>query len=466
MITILCPALLLTAVALYGQTTVSSIFPAAGLARGGELVHIHGTNLLTPVAPCPGAGCPSAVHFGDAPATIVDNTESEIVVLAPVHAAGPVNLVVSIPPSAPVTIESAYNYQDPQPNDQVRLLVPVAINSHGALNTNWTSELLVYNGNGEHLLVSGPAGVPFFNPLGERQRFTGQDIPPFFSETFALFAPAGNTGVFLYVPRRLVDNMVATLRVHETTRDNDNFGTEIPVISETQFRPVIVLPNVPNDTRFRTLLRVYSYSANDSSAMLRLRDESTGDLLDTRTLVLQSGLTPVTDTPDAPAYTQVALDPLFAGFGPGHARIRAEITPLASAPIWAFVAITNNGTEQFTTITPTATPTPVSVPTPSKLATGHWGGQPGCLEVTDTEVVLDDSCETGSFPNPTLDADHHFEVDGTFANTLFGGISGPAHYSGVLQGTSLTLTIRVGNSSGFPITVQLGSPGRCSLGCP
>jgi hypothetical protein len=463
---ILYPALLLMAAALYGQTTVSSIVPAAGLARGGELVHIHGTSLQTSVPPCPHASCVTAVHFGDAQATIVDNTDSEIVVLAPVHVAGPVNLVVFVPPSATVTVENAYNYQDPEANDQLRLLVPVAISSQGALNTNWTSELFVYNGNGEHLLVSGPAGVPFFNPLGERQRFTGQDIPAFFSETFALFAPAGNTGVFLYVPRRLVDNMVATLRVHETTRDNDSFGTEIPVISETQFRPFIVLPNVPNDTRFRTLLRVYSYSANESEAMLRLRDEATGDLLDTRTLVLKAGLAPVTDAPDAPAYTQVALDPLFAGFGPAHPRIRAEVTPFSPAPLWAFVAITNNGTEQFTTITPTATPTPVSVPTPSRLATGHWGGQPGCIEVTDTQVVLDSLCETGSFPNPTLDADHHFEVDGTFANKLFGGISELAHYSGVLQGMSLTLTIRVGGSSGSPITVQLGSPGRCSVGCP
>jgi hypothetical protein len=459
-------ALLFTAASIYGQTTVSSILPAAGLARGGELVHIHGTGLLTSLAPCPGAACPTAVHFGEAPATIVDDTDSEIVVLAPAHAAGPVNLVISVPPSLPVTIESAYNYQDPQSNDQVRLLVPVAINSQGALGTNWTSDLFVYNGNGEQLLVSGPAGTPFFNPLGERQRYTGQDLAPFFSDTFTLFAPAGNTGVFLYVPRRLVDNMVATLRVHETTRDGDSFGTEIPVVSETQFRPFIVLPNVPSDTRFRALLRVYSYSANDSVAMLRLRDEATGELLDTRTVVLKSGLTPVTDTPDAPAYTQVALDPLFAGFGPAHRRIRSEITPVGPAPIWAFVAITNNATEQFTTITPMSTPTPVSVPTPSRLANGHWGGQPGCIDVTDSAVILDDGCVTGSFSNPTLDADHRFEVDGTFVNKLFGGISEPAHYSGVLEGTFLTLTIRLGDGGGFRITLRLGSPGDCALGCP
>ena len=454
--------LILASATLCGQITVSTILPAAGLTRGGEVVHIHGTNLLTTVAACPGAACPTAVTFGDALATIIDNTATEIVVFAPPHLAGPVSIEVNVPPAAQVTIASGYGYQDAPSSDRVRLLAPMAISSAGALNTSWTSELTIYNGNGEDLLLSGPTAQPTDSAL---------KIPAFSSAGVTLHPPAGNPGAFVYVPRRLVDNIVANLRVHETTRDNEGWGTEIPVIAETQFRPSSVLINIPNDTRFRTLLRVYSYAANDTSAMLSLRDEATGELIDTRSIVLQLGLTTTTSGPEAPAYTQVALDSLLGRFISTHARIRAEITPLATnaPPLWAFVAITNNVTQQVTTITPTPTLTPLSVPTPSKLAVGHWGGDSSCIDVTETEVNMTFPCGGGTFSPPTLEADRHFEVDGTTQIIVGPGVPGqgsPAHFSGVLQGTAVTVTVRSGNTTLGPFTMQLASPGNCGHPCP
>jgi len=345
---------------LFGQTTVSSIFPAGGLTRGNEFVHIHGTNLLIVSPACPSPVCFTQVDFlvdgGAVNASIVHISANEIVVSTPrVPHAGPVTIVVFVvsAPNTPtiVTIPNAFIYEDPKPDDEVRLLVPVAISDSGAFNTSWESELSIYNNNDEPLLLAGPTALPINTTLA---------IPALSSAAVTLHPPAGNAGAFLYVPRRLLDNTVAGLRVHETTRDPESWGIEVPVVPETQFRSLIVLTNVPNDARFRTLLRVYGYDANDASATLELRDETTGELLDSRRLVLQSGLSTTISAPEAPAYTQVALDPLLAPFIPTHPRIRVQIGPIFNPAIprqetlmWGFAAITNNATQQVTTITPT-----------------------------------------------------------------------------------------------------------------
>src|ERR1043165_8448080 len=106
-------ALLFIAVSLSADITVTSITPAAGLTRGGEIVHVHGTNLLGPALACPSIICATYVKFGDAFGEIVDNTAGEIIVIAPPHAAGRVDVEVNVPTNAPVTLASAYLYSDP-----------------------------------------------------------------------------------------------------------------------------------------------------------------------------------------------------------------------------------------------------------------------------------------------------------------------------------------------------------------
>src|SRR5205814_438799 len=65
-----CKAVVVTVVlsfavaALSAEVTVTSITPASGLSRGGEIVHIHGTSLLGPPLLCPALACSTYVKFG------------------------------------------------------------------------------------------------------------------------------------------------------------------------------------------------------------------------------------------------------------------------------------------------------------------------------------------------------------------------------------------------------------------
>ena len=466
MIKILVSVLLLAPLVGSADVTISTITPAAGLTRGGEFVHLHGSNLGQPVAcdvimPCPGLPFPTTVRFGDVFGKVVDITASEIVVLAPPHAAGPVDLELSVRGAAAVRIASGYFYQEAQSGDQVRLLIPVATSAPGALNSSWQTEVLVHNANAENLVIAGASA-----PQGDVAHGNSPATIPPFSTLPITFDRAGSNGAFVYIPRRLVDNVVVSVRVHETSRDGDSWGAEIPVVPETQFRRSVVLAGVPTDSRFRTLLRVYGYGVNDPTAVnVSLRDDVTGEFLGTNTLRLVTGVQDGTTAPLVPVYGQLPLEPILAPFAAKHARVRAEITPAAivTSPIWGFVAITNNVTEQVTTISPATVLTAVAIPTASTLPLGHWGGVDACVDVTAAQVTLDLQCSRGTFPYPVIGSDGRFEADGMF-QSFSGPVGNPVavHYSGILQGSSLTLTIRFATSNSRPITVHLGSPGGCA----
>ncbi len=412
------------------EAMVSSITPASGLTRGGELVHIHGANLIGAPLACPAVTCGVFVKFGDAFGTIVENTATEIVVVAPPHAAGRVDVQVNVPVTPTITLTSAYAYQDPSPADQVRFLVPVAIGASGALGTSWQTEIVVHNENAEALPIAGAT------------------IAPFASGAVTLQPPAGSAGTFIFVPRALADNVSANVRVHDTTRDGESWGAEVPVVPETQFRRSVILLAVPADARYRTLLRVYGYAGHDTNATVTFRNDATGELLGTRALTMQSG------------YAQLPIDVTSAS------RLRLQVTADSSL-IWTFVSITNNVTQQVTTITPTFTTNAVAVP--AILTTGHWGGNGVCVEVSNTGIGATDGCAFGAFPTPAVGADGHFEADGTLTSggpAPPPGPPPPAHFSGVVQGTSMTLTVRTGTRTVGPWTVQFGNPAPCGPFCP
>jgi hypothetical protein len=444
-------AVVLAATPLGAAVTVSTITPECGLTRGGEIVHIHGTGLNASALACPEAHCGTYVRFGSVDAAILDDTASDLVVLAPPHSAGAVDVEVHIGGSPSMMLPSAYDYETPADADQVRLLIPIAISGAGALGTSWKSELVAYNGN---------AGTLTFGDTG---------VPPFSSSTLTLAPPAGNSGVFVYVPKSLVDHTTLNLRVHDTTHDAGGWGVEIPVVAETQFRNQVVLTGIPNDGRFRTLLRIYSFSSEPGQAMVTLRDDATGVLLDARTVSLQGGHAPVPgEAPDAPAYAQLSFD----SFDAAHTRLRAEVTAADrnAPPLWAFVSITNNVTQQVTTVSPAVTATAVSIPTEDALPLGNWNaGSAGCAMVTSVDVSIAAGCTLTTFSYPALGADHRFEADGHTISTAgpshIGDQGVEAHISGVLQGDTLTIVIRTSTTTFAPITFQLGTGPRCGFPC-
>src|SRR6266545_1530151 len=236
------------------QPNLSTVTPASGPTTGGGFVHVHGTALFPGPVACGFANCFAYVKFGGAGGTWVDNTANEIVVIAPPHAAGVVDLEVNIPPAPAFTVAGAYRYVEAQSTDLVRLLVPIAVSANGALGTSWRTEFFVHNGNATNVTVSGAATPP--NGIAPV-------ILPSTTTSVALYPPAGNFGAFIYIPRELVAKFVTSLRVHDTTRDADSWGADVPIVSETAFRESVVLTGIPADSRYRTLLRLYAYNGYD-----------------------------------------------------------------------------------------------------------------------------------------------------------------------------------------------------------
>jgi hypothetical protein len=433
--TLAAVALLLFALSSFAEPAVSTITPASGSITGGTYVHIHGSDLQLVPLPC-FPPCALLVTFGGVEATVVSDTADEIIVSTPPHAAGSVDVQVALATKGTVNIANGYRYEDPLPEDNVRFLVPIAVSAPGALGSNWVSELSITNTSSEPITIASTTIAP--------------------QTTAIVTLPNPNVGAFFNVPRRLAGSVTAGLRVHDTSRDSDSWGTDIPVVPETQFRPSIVLGHIPGDSRFRTLLRLYGYTSDFANATVAIRDDSTGALLSTQTIVLNN-------------YAQRSIDPV-----PDHPRLRAEITtqiigaPLQPpVPIWGFVAVTNNSTQQVTTITPSLIPTAG----PVALRTGHWaGGSSGsgsCVDVSTTDVNVSMVCAIAHFPAPKT-TNGRFEADGTImitAGPSTGGPGAPAHFSGVLNGDDLALTITTKDSTPFTIHVTYGSTQPCPQLC-
>src|SRR5947199_956459 len=83
-----------------------------------------------------------------------------------------------------------------------------------------------------------------------------------------------------------------------------------------------------------------------------------------------------------------------------------------------------------------------AAPAETVLAIGQWSGQNACLSVADRGCNLVVGCGHGQFSRPFVRPDGTFDVDGTYRIEV-GPVSTepapPAHFSGVVSGSSLTL---------------------------
>src|SRR3954453_5844167 len=140
---------LLAAPVLFAQTTATAILPGSGVTTGGDFVHIRGTGLRAAQV---------SVKFGDTLARVVSNTFYEIVAIAPPHAAGSVDVTVSITGSAnPVVVTNAYRYLSRSVDEVDRFLLPVAASGPGPNAARFESEILITNAGDEAVPVSGAA---------------------------------------------------------------------------------------------------------------------------------------------------------------------------------------------------------------------------------------------------------------------------------------------------------------------
>ena len=114
-------------------------------------------------------------------------------------------------------------------------------------------------------------------------------------------------------------------------------------------------------------------------------------------------------------------------------------------------------------------------PSPHVLSRGTWGGENAGAIVDDTIVHVHIGCTLGNFPPPAvIDGEGRFSIEGSYTLRTFPvavGPSLPAVFTGVVNGTQLTLSVAVNDTVEKklvplgPVTVVLGREPRMQT-CP
>lgn len=256
----------------------------------------------------------------------------------------------------------------PNPVDYEQLLVPLAPHDvAGANGSRWNYSFTVLNA-GETPLIGYfypiAADVP---PPDIFPAWTGCVFPAcpeslllqpgnVHSQTLGGFDAYGQFGLLLSVRKSSAQSFRYELRVKDESRSSKSAGVAIPVVPFTDFTMQTVhLLNVPVDPRFRHTLRVYA-PRRDVATGVRIRMIDQGSRA-----VLLDGLYHLAQPPRV-------LPDLYPGFAmhpdvlqvsdlsipaPVYGGVRFEISSTsAGTPIWAFLSITNNETQEFTVVTP------------------------------------------------------------------------------------------------------------------
>jgi IPT/TIG domain len=202
-----------------------------------------------------GPTCTPIVTFDGLPATVVESNAGSIIVVTPPHARGDVKISIDV---STAKYQAAFHYLTEE--DYERVLMPIVVGGGGAFGTNWTSESWIANSGVDPVdvkwlacqsLISPPC--PPFIHLSP----TGHQVPLTPDRASAIPTP----GAFIHIPRWALSQVHLNSRVVETSRQADQWGTELSFIRTTDFVRDIVLLNVPNsvpnESRFRTRLRIY-----------------------------------------------------------------------------------------------------------------------------------------------------------------------------------------------------------------
>jgi hypothetical protein len=272
-------------------------------------------------------------------------------ITAPPHANGLVDVVVAVGDALMLTEKALYYYavgEPPDPSIFERVLFPVLFDSRGANGSDWRSEAVISN--------PGPSYVETWNavdsiacidyPCGER------------------FAPGVDHkiangkyphGVLLWVPRADASQLSFALRVRDVSRESEGFGTEIPVVRESEMFPrgsTMSLLDVPLDPAYRVKLRIYAHQRSVANllpgAFVTILNPITRERSFTGVRLLPDCFfAPCTE--DEPPYGEIDLPP---GKDGDRVNLYVFVDGSAAGPAWAVATVTNNATQQVTIVTP------------------------------------------------------------------------------------------------------------------
>ncbi|HET8772419.1 MAG TPA: hypothetical protein VFP80_01460 [Thermoanaerobaculia bacterium] len=218
------------------------------------------------------------------------------------------------------------------------ILFPVLFSADGAFGSKWRTEAT----------VSNPA------PWTVYANYTLHNIgpcvlpcdPPLAPKSIERFHDGYPRGTVMFAPRSEAGQLALSLRIRDVSREEQGYGTEIPVVREHDFihGQNIHLLDVPLDPRYRVKVRVYMIEPVLPPALggeVRLRR---GNAILSVPFTFSNGRDGLVIEPH---YAEVDL-PL----GSIGERVNVEVFMPLDATGWAFATVTNNETQQVTIVAP------------------------------------------------------------------------------------------------------------------
>lgn len=330
-----------------------TLTPKAGPSAGGTDVFVSGSLGSCPfVPPCHDP----QVLFGGVAATSVKEVSGGVIATTPAHSPGTVDVEIRGRAGTTLAVlRSAFTFQgpgSPHPANYTPVLIPLIFQGPGAFGSEWVTTAMGYNDSDvavtplNHVVTNCPPNVspcplPLFAPRVWDSFHHGVLYP---------------TGVILWLPRDQDEDLHFSLRVRDRSRSDDNDGTDIPVVREKELLREVHLLDVPLRAGFRHTIRIYDLGFSEGRRVTVTAFGPFGETLATSSATLVAEREnclggPVGCIPSFPRFA--SLSDFVSSDLPGVDRMRLEIRP--SDPgmrLWAFVSITNNVTQQITTVTP------------------------------------------------------------------------------------------------------------------
>jgi len=314
------------------------VVPNVVLTSGGE-IHLRSSSPLFVCLPLPEPPCETfSVTIGGQPATtVVRSTPTDIVVVAPPHAAGAVDVTLNRP-SAISTATAALDYFDFNKTPDLAFFEPVVfpawVTGAGAFGSQWRTDVAMRNENDFPLPVTSPLFVNDCFPECGTTR-------PLAHSTLTILGANAPAGVVFWAARQFAPRLFFDVLARDLSKQSEALGTEIPVAREHDLydRPFSILL-VPAETKYRTALRLFRIDGGDS-VHVRISPNGGDDALVDADVALTNGSAAIADI--------VAQYPQLAGKGPLRITVDGKTSQRVT---YAIVSVTNNETQHVTVLAP------------------------------------------------------------------------------------------------------------------
>jgi hypothetical protein len=357
----------LSTISISAAPSLTGITPNEAFSFGPTIIQITGTGLSPAFVRCGDSTlCPIRVWFGEVEGRVISASADRITAEAPAQPEGrTVDVRVRLADGTELVLPQALAYRvnaDAGRENFVQYLVPITSrNVPGAHGSLWTSELVVHN--------AAPLTAYLFgcDPIHPAWSTWDPCWPLQPGQTVKLRLNMGRAreeGAFIHVPRPLARQIDFQLRSRDLSRESEGWGAEVPVVPLEAFRPPrtsgmpdpIRLLNIPVDPRYRATLRVYGGDGFAGEARIDTHAQSDGRLLESRVITLAGTTEGSTLFPGYAQFDPVTAVIRSSGESAVVMKIETEFPIIANppqwAPLWAFVSITNNVTQEVTVITP------------------------------------------------------------------------------------------------------------------